>query len=176
VDLERAAPLLVFALISLVIGLGLWYLSVRFRVKVLKPFAVMTVAMPVIAIAIQFFAGRAMAEFRTSAVFGPSRHEAVTANDTPFSVTNAQAEHRIELTPKVWGGTQPAQAVLIRYTVQSPKSEILAQGEHEFDPAPKLRWAPWSIQFQPREEGEHKLVLEVPNAVGSVDIRIQELR
>ena len=173
---------ILLTLICVLIALGLWYAAVRFNRRQFKLMAVAIVALPVLSLGIQFGSAwfgwfQATPEFRDSAVLGPPNRKGDVNDETRFPVNYPQVPHEIQLTPKVWGSNPaPAQPVRLRYLVRSPKGEVLAQGEEEFAPAKGLRWAAESVWFQPREYGDHLLVLQVPNQVGSVDIRIRELR
>ena len=173
---------ILLTLICAVIALGLWYAAVRFNKLQFKLMAVMIGAMPVIGLGIQFGSSwfgwfQTTPEFRDAAVLGPPNRKGDVNDETRFPVNNPQFAHEIQLTPKVWGANPaPSEPVRMRYIVRSPKGEVLAQGEQEFAPAKGLRWATESVRFQPREYGDHMLVLEVPNPVGSVDIRVRELR
>ena len=166
----------------MLVALGLWYADVRFNKLQLKTMAVAIVAMPAIALGIQFGSAwfgwfQTTPEFHDGAVLGPPNRQGDVNDETRFPVNNPQFAHEIQLTPKVWGANPaPSQPVRMRYIVRSSKGEVLAQGEQDFAPAKTLRWATESVRFQPRESGDHLLMLQVPNQVGSVDIRIRELR
>ena len=161
---------ILLALICVVLALSLWYVGVRRGSLKAKQFAVMIGIMPVLAIGLQFanehFGWRNPPEFRTT----------TTTDEARFPVTNTDVKHQIELTPKAWGSNSPSQPVRLHYALRSPKGEILAEGEEELAPAQKLQWSPLRAEFQPREEGEHQLILAVGKPAGSVDIIVRELR
>jgi hypothetical protein len=179
---EHIPGAILLTLICLLIALGLWYLGLRYNKLKLKQFAVMIGVMPVIGIGLQLGSDwfgwfQTTPEFNSGAVLGSPNRKGDVTDETRFPVTDVQVVHEIRLTPKVWGSNAPpSQPVRIRYIVRSPKGEVLAQGEQEFAPAQGLRWSSEITLFRPREEGQHTLVLEIPNQVGSVSIRVRELR
>ncbi len=167
---DQLPAAIVLALICVILALGLWYLGVRRGSLKAKQFAVMIGIVPVLVIGLQlaneWFGWGNPAEFRTT----------TTTNEARIPVTNPDVKHQLVLTPKAWGGKAPSEPLRLHYAVQSPKGEILAQGEQELAPAQKLRWSPLRAEFQPREEGEHKLILEVGKPAFGVDIIVRELR
>jgi hypothetical protein len=179
-NVEHLPALIIFVLVSLVAALGIWYLSIQRNIPRLKMLAVMICVFPLLGVGLQvgfavFGVGSAPV-YRTSLALGSDRKGEPGTNDVLFEVNDPHPESEIELTPKVWGDGVPTKPVTLHYAVRSPQGVVLAEGDHEFDPTSGLRWATWDLNFQPRESGEHKLVLTVPNPVGRVDINIRELR
>jgi hypothetical protein len=177
--LEQIPGAILLTLIAILIAMGLWYLGLRFRSLKTRQAAVMVALLPVLGIGVQLGStwlgvGRPI-EFHDGAAGPPSR-EASVVREGPFPVNDASVRHRLELTPEIRGGDPPTKPVRLGFTVRSPKGEILAQGESELSPAKGLHWAPLRAEFQPKEEGEHSLKLEIFNPASSVDIRIRELR
>ena len=175
-------PQLIFAAVACIIAaMGLWYLGLSRGSLKIKQFAVMIGIFPVFIGVILFFSDKLAdnTEFRGGAVFGsPSHRTGPVVDETAFYVDTPGKTHRIQLLPKVWGGTIPQQDTHLRYTVRSPSGEIVGQGDADSKPDKnKLpRWTPIFVEFQPREQGKHTLALEVPIEIGSVDIRVKELK
>ena len=166
------------------LALGLWCLGIRCGSLRAKQFAAMIGIAPVLIFVIEvggdWYNKNQTREYRTSAVIGSwSRrdHNAPVKDETKYNVINAGAHLDVQLTPEAWGGDQPSQPVRLRFSVLSPKGEILTQGDQQAVPAKGLRWSTVRTpQFQSREEGEHTIVLEVPYPVGSVNILVREFR
>jgi hypothetical protein len=111
-----------------------------------------------------------------STASGPTRREASSRYEGRFSVDKPEIKRLLELTPRIRGEQAPSQAVHLKFEVQSPTGEILAQGEQDLAPGKGFRWSTLRAEFQPHEEGDHVLILEMPAPVGRVDIVVKELR
>jgi hypothetical protein len=178
VDLEQLPAAILLAVICIFAAMGLWYLSIRSGSLKMKQFAVLIAVIPVLVIGLNFASswfGSNSHDYRTTAV-GPSSGEPNVTDQLAIPVTNANARHQLELRPKIRGGSPPTQAVHLRFAVHSPKGEILAQGEQDLAPDKGLRWSSLRAEFQPPEEGDHVLFLDIPQPVSSVDIVVRELR
>ena len=177
-DIEQLPGMILLALICVLAAMGLWYLSIRSRSLKMKQFAVMIGAIPVLVIGLNIASSVFdwnNHDYRTTAV-GPSSREQRAADHVAIPVTNADARHQIELRPKIRGGTPPSQPLHLRFAVHAPKGEILAEGEQDLAPGKGLRWSSLRAEFQPRQEGDHILLLDIPQPVSSVDIIVRELR
>jgi hypothetical protein len=180
-NLESLPQALLLAVICVLAAMGLWYLGISRGSLKLKQLAAMLGIFPIFAAGLVFLSEKVSAPnaFRGSLLFGSSVRRTGPATDqTQFLVDAPGKTHRIEIRPKVWGGAIPQQDVVLRYVVQSPAGDILARAEANARPDKnKLpRWTSIFAEFQPREQGMHTLVVEVPVAVGSVDILVQELK
>ena len=174
-DLEQLPAAILLQLICLIIALGLWYLGLRRNSSTPKQIGVAIGLLPVLAFGVQFIPlGFGPAEYRSAAV-GPTLRETVASTAIPVPVTNSAALHELELRPKIRGANPPANPVHIKFTVRSPNGITLAEGASDLAPAQKLRWQPLRARFQPREEGEHTLLLEIPQPVSSVDVIVREV-
>jgi hypothetical protein len=177
-DVEQFPGAIMLALICVLAATGLWFLSIRLRSLKMKQFAVMIGAIPVLIIGLNLASswfGGDNPDYRSTAV-GPSSREPNATDKLTIPVTNATARHQLELRPKIRGGNPPSQPVHLRFEVRSPKDEILAHGEQDLAPGQGLRWSSLRAEFQPHEEGDHVLVLDIPQPVSSVDIIVRELR
>ena len=181
---DQLEAALFFTAVCVLLALGLWYLGIRRGSLRAKQFAVMIGIAPVLIFAIEvagdWYSRNQTREYRTSAVIGSWNrrdHNAPVKDETKYHVINAGANLEVQLTPKAWGGDQPSQPVRLRFSVLSPKGEILTQGEQQAVPAKGLRWSMVQTpRFQARGEGEHTIVLEVPYPVGTVDILVREFQ
>jgi hypothetical protein len=177
-DVEQLPEAILLILICVLAAMGLWYLSIRRGSLKMRQFAVMIGAMPLLIIGLNLASSWFdwnHPDYRTTAV-GPSSREPNTTDQLLIPVTNATARHQLELRPKIRGGNPPSQPVHLRFAVRSPKNEILEKGEQDLPPGRGLRWTSLQAEFQPREEGEHVLLLDIPQPVSSVDIIVRELR
>ena len=180
-DGEQISSSLLLIRVGVVLALALFSLGVRRNNLALKQIAVALGVVPMLVsgwnIAYTSF-GWDVHDFRTSMVVGSweRRSETSVTDKTTIPVTNAERKHQLVLTAKTWGGLVTTQSVRMHYTLQSPKGEILATGEQDLAPTQKLRWQPLRVDFQPQEEGDHQLILEIPRPVGSVDMIVRELR
>jgi hypothetical protein len=178
VDTEQLPVAIAITVVCFFAVLGLWHVGQRSGSKVAKQMAVMVGLIPVLIFGLQVASpwidpvGRA--EYRSTAV-GPERREAATSTVIPIPVTNAEVGHQLELRPKIWGANAPDKPVHLAFKVRSPKGETIAEGEGDLAPTQKLRWQPMMAQFQPREEGDHTLILEIPQPVSSVDVIVREV-
>lgn len=178
-DAEHIPGAILLVLIFAVVAMGLWYAGVRWNSLRAKQIAVMVGVFPVLGFGLQFAAGwfdwNSRPEYHTTVVGPPSR-EAMATTEIPVPVNNAEVEHQIELTPEIRGANPPREPLHLRFKLRSPKGEILAAGEQDLSPGQKLRWMPLRAQFQPHEEGEHTLTLDIPQPASSVDVRVREIR
>lgn len=178
-DLEQLSGAIIFPLIGIVAGLALWGLGIRLRQRRIKQFAVLLGLMPVLLVGLQFaseyFGWNNPDTFHTSTPGPASGGQSVT-QQFPFPVTDAGYVHEIELTPNARQDRPSSDPVLIRFEVQDPKGETIAQGEQTLTRAAGFVWTPLRARFQPRGEIEHKLIIQIPQPVSTLDVKIRELR
>jgi len=107
---------------------------------------------------------------------GPASRETSAAREFPFPVPNPGYLHQIELTPRSKYGQNATGSVALHFIVRTPQSEILAEKQETLTPGTGRYWSPLRMQFQPVEAGEYLLHLDIPSGVGSVKVRVHELR
>ena len=177
-DVEQLPGAVLLTAICILAAMGLWYLSIRRGSLKMKQFAVMIAAMPVLFVGLNLAASWfnwGNNDYRTTAA-GPSSREPIATDQLTIPVTNAAARHQLELRPRIRGRNPPTMPVHLRFTVRAPKGEILAQGEQDLAPDRGVSWSSLRAEFQPPEEGDHVLVLDIPQPVRSVDVIVRELR
>ena len=72
----------------------------------------------------------------------------------------------------------------LAFEVLSPSGQVVAKGRETLAPAKKYwtplrtdkaaKWTPLKAEFTSPEEGEHKLILEIPRPVRKVRVEIAE--
>jgi hypothetical protein len=190
-DTEQTTGAILLTLICVVGALGLWYCGVRWNKLGFKQVAVMVGIAPVIGLGLQLLGPYlTQVEYRVYAD-GPTLRQSSTTTTVQLNVTNPELHHRFDLVPRIRGENPPQKPVHLKFTVRSPKGDILAESGGDLAPAnpewkwlghlwpvrwEPLRWQPLRGEFQPREEGEHMLTIEIPQPVRSVDIFVRELR
>ena len=177
-NLENPPQAILAAVLCVIVAMGLWYLGLSRGSLKIKQFAVMIGIFPVFLTVILLVVDKLddNTEFRGGAVFGSTTHRAgLVTDETVFEVDTPGKTHRIQLVPKVWGGGIPQRDTRLHYTLRSPSGEIVVQGDADSKPDKnKLpRWTSIFVEFQP---GKHILALEVPVEIGSVDIRVKEIK
>jgi hypothetical protein len=190
-DPEQVPGAILLTLLCVVGALGLWYCGVRWNRLGFKQVAVMVGIAPVIGVGLQIAEPWFdQVEYRSSAD-GPALRQSSATATVQLPVTNPELHHSFNLTPRIRGENPPRQPVHLKFTVRSPEGDTLAEGEGDLAPAKPewssmghlwpvrfqpLRWQPLRAQFQPREEGEHTLILEIPQPVRRVDVLVRESR
>lgn len=169
----------ILILAGFVVGAGLWYLAIRFRKSQLKLFAVLIAGFPMLAVGLNIgahvFGWSDPPDFQTETP-GPARREASTIREFPFPVPNPSFPHQIELTPRSESGQNATGSIPLHFIVRTPQGDILAEKQETLAPATGRYWSPLRMQFQPVEAGEYLLHLDIPSGVGSVKVRVHELR
>jgi hypothetical protein len=179
-DLERLPGAILIVLVCVVVGLGLWYLAVRQHQPRLKLIAVLFGAFPVLGFGLQIAAyvfdwGRPPDTF-TTATPGPASREASVTRDFPVPVTDHTVSHEVELTPRAGAGKTPPGVIQLAVIVRSPKGATLLDQTQTLAPGQGQFWSPFRARFQPLEEGEHTMHLEIPAGVDEVKVKVRELR
>jgi hypothetical protein len=177
-DNEHLIGQVLLTLIFIVLAMGLWYLGLRSGKRTFKQLAVMIAVAPIIGLGLgpawSWF-GWDRVDIRSTAN-GPAPREAFTKDERPIPVGKVGATHQLTLTPSIWGANPPTKPLHLRFDVRSPNGEVLAQGEQDLAPAKGFRSAPLRAEFVPREEGQHKLLMDIPSPAGHVDYWVKELR
>jgi hypothetical protein len=175
---EHLPGQILLTLICIVLAMGLWYLWQRSGRRAFKQFAILIAIAPIVGIGLgpawSWF-GWDRLDIRGTAN-GPAPREAFTKYEGPMPVGHVGTTHQLTLTPSIWGANPPTKPLRLRFEVRSPSGEVLAQGEQDLAPAKGFRWASLRAEFRPREEGQHKLLLDIPSPAGHVDFWVKELR
>ncbi len=179
-DLERLPVAILIVLVSIAVAIGVWYLALRFSLPKLKAVAVLIGVFPLLGFSLQIAAyifdwGGPPDTFTTSTP-GPARRETSTTRDFPFPVTDHTFVHELELTPRAEAGTTPSGPIQLSVVVRSPKGDTLAAKAETLAPAQGQLWSPLRTRFQPADEGEHSIHLEIPAGVNEVKVKVRELR
>ena len=179
----RVNGLLWIVVICVLVPGALWYLAVRRRRPQLKLWAAAVEVTALIVLGIdlgQTHCGRFVPDTYETTAVGPARREATpsVAREWPYPVNADEAgrQHLLEFTPVARAGEQAAGPLILRYEVRSPKGEIVAQGRETVMPAQGDKWSTLRTQFQPRDEGEHTMLLEIPKPAGEVKVKIRVLK
>ncbi|MBZ5611281.1 MAG: hypothetical protein LAP38_23715 [Acidobacteriia bacterium] len=179
-DLERLPTAILIVLISIVAALGVWYLAIRLNQPRLKAIAVLIGVFPLLGFGIQiasyFFDWGGPPDTYTTSTPGPASREASTTRDSPFPVTDHTVMHEVELTPRAGAGKTPPGTIQLSVVVQSPKGQTLVNTTESLAPGQGQFWSPLRTRFQPLEEGEHSMHLEIPAGVNEVKVKVRELR
>ncbi|HLJ49489.1 MAG TPA: hypothetical protein VKU01_25925 [Bryobacteraceae bacterium] len=186
---EQIPGAILLTLVCLVGALGMWYAGMRRNRTGLKQMAVMLGIAPFLGIGIQIASPLLnQIEYRRYAD-GPTRSQAVASQSITLSVTNPGARHELRMVPRIQGGNPPDRPIHMNYSVRTPKGQTVIEGQADLAPAPAewtmlgrlwptrfqpLRWKPLQAEFQPAEEGDYTLVLDIPQPVRSVDIFVRE--
>ena len=177
--LEGLPSALIVVLVCLIAAAGVWYLAIRCRQPRLKVFAVVIAAFPIMGfglnIASHVFGWSDPPDFETTATGQGSRDGSMTS-EFPFPVPNPGFVHQIELTPRSRSGQNAPGSVALHFIVRTPQGEIVAEKQEMLTPGTGRYWFPLRAQFQPMDAGEYLMHLDIPSGVGSVRVRVHELR
>ena len=176
--MEDITGRILFGAVILVSALGLWALGVKTGKPAYKQFAVVLVIMPLLAfgfpVAWHAFGWDHRAFFTTAS--GPWHGEPSIRAEFPFPVTEPSLVHDIEVLPRAPGGEKASGSVTLTITITSPKKAVLAQFQHTVNPAKGRAWSSIRERFQPTEEGDYEMAIEIPRAVGQVQVWVREVR
>ncbi len=179
-DLERLPAAILIVLVAFAVALGIWYLAIRLGQPKLKMIAVIIGAFPVLGFGLQiaayFFDWGGPPDTFTTSTPGPARRETSTTRDFPVPVTGHTFVHEVELTPRAGAGQAPQGAIQLNVAVRSPKGEVLLDKTETLAPGQGQFWTSLRARFQPLEDGEHSMHLEIPTGVNEVKIKVRELR
>lgn len=175
-ELVRAA--ISFVVVAILVPATLWYLGIRFGKP---PFRIFAVAIAVIYTVIlvvnlghdwlDWFAPT----YHTD-VYGPDKRTPgpILITDTEYHVNSPGSRHQMVLTPVSQYGEQQTAPLTLGFEVHTPSGQVIAKGRETLAPARGSNWAPLKTEFVTPEEGEHKLVLEIPKPVRKVRVEITE--
>jgi hypothetical protein len=179
-DLEHLPLAILIVLIGVVAGLGVWYLAIRLNQPRLKMIAVVIGVFPLLGFGMQvatyFFDWGGPPDTYTTVTPGPASREKSTTRDFPFPVTDHAPMEEVELTPRAGVGKTPPGTIQLLVVVRSPKGEKLVDKIETLAPGQGQFWSPLRTRFQPVEEGEHTMHLEIPTGVSELKVKIRELR
>ena len=178
---ELFRAILTVLIVGIMAPMTLWYLGVRFNKPQFKVCGVAIAAVYFGVLAVDLghrrFGWFEENTFRTGLV-GPARHatESFVTGETPYYVNDADKRHLLELLPVAKLGEQAVGPLALRYEVRSPNGEVLAKGQETLQPAKGEKWAVIRAEFPTHEQGEHKLVVEIPKPAGEVKVTIREIK
>jgi hypothetical protein len=187
-DEQLVRAIATFIIVGLLVPAALWYLGIRFG----KPqFKATGVIIGVIYVAVFGFNAAHEwldwfpATYQTD-ISGPderTRGETVVG-DAQYRVNVEGSRHEMVLTPVAKYDERPTAAVTVSFEVQSPSGVVVAKGRETLQPKPyswtilktskAATWMPLKAEFISAEEGEHKVILEIPKPVRKVRIEISE--
>lgn len=187
-DDQLVRAIVTFVILGLLVPGAFWYLGIRFGKPQLKAFGVI-----IGVIYVALFGFNAAHEwldwfpvtYQTD-IGGPdarTRGETVVG-DAQYRVNVEGSRHEMVLTPVAKYDDRPTAPVTVSFEVQSPSGRVVAKGRETLQPKPYswtlLRtskagtWMPLKVEFISPEEGEHKVILEIPKPVRKVRIEISE--
>ncbi|MBZ5605788.1 MAG: hypothetical protein LAO79_26100 [Acidobacteriia bacterium] len=179
-NLESLPSATLIILVSIVAGLGIWYLAVWLNQPRLKAIAAVIGVFPLLGFGLQltahFFNWGSPPDTYTTSTPGPASREASVTRDFPFPVTDHTVAHEVELTPRAGVGKAPAGSIPLVLVVRSPNGEKLVDMTGTLAPGQGQFWVPLRTRFQPLDEGEHTMHLEIPAGVDEVKVKVRELR
>jgi hypothetical protein len=167
-----------FVIVALLVPATLWYLGIRFRRPQLKVWGVIIAATYVLAFGynvahdwLDWFP----VVYRTD-MQGPDERtrEASIVVDGQYHVNAAGSRHQMVLTPISKYGEQQTAPLTLGFEVQTPSGQVVAKGRETLGPSKGSNWTALKTEFVSPEEGEHKLILEIPKPVRKVRIEISE--
>jgi len=103
---------------------------------------------------------------------GPASREASIIREFPYP----GFPHQIELTARSESGQNASGSIPLHFIVRTLQGDILVEKQETLAPGNGRYWSPLRMQFQPVEAGEYLLHLDIPSGVGSVKVRVRELR
>lgn len=167
-----------FVVVGLLAPAALWYLGIRFGKPQLKVFGVVIGATYVLVFG--YNAGHEWFDwfpvvYQTD-MQGPDQRtrEASIVVDGPYRVNVAGSRHQMVLTPIAKYGEQPVAPLTLGFEVRSPSGQVVTKGRETLRPSKGSNWTPLKTEFTSPEDGEHKLILEIPKPVRKVRIEISE--
>lgn len=179
-DPETIERIVILVLAGLVVMMGLWYLAVRLNQPRIKMFALMFGGFPLLAAGVTlsdyFFDWSNTAHTFTTYTPGPAAHEASVTRDFPFPVTDPNYQHEVMLIPSASEGEAPTQPIKLVVAVRSPAGMPLLDKTESLEPMSAQYWATMRARFQPVEQGDHMLHLEIPAGVHEVQVEVREVR
>ena len=187
-DSQLIRAVITFAVIGVLVPATLWYLAIRLGKPQLKMWgAVIGVIYTLL------FAVNAAHEWLdwfpnvyTTYVAGPNERArgASVVSDAQYHVNEAGSRHELVLTPVANYNEAAVGSVTIVFEVQSPSGRVVAKGQQTLEPAKNhwtpirankaATWTPLKTEFTSPEDGDHKLIVEIPRPVRKVRVEIAE--
>jgi hypothetical protein len=189
-DDQIVRAVITFVIVGVLVPATLWYLGIRLRKPQLKAGGV------IIGVTFVLLFGLNLGHewfdwfpnvYQTD-LQGPGQRareaSIVVAGRYPVNVTGSR--HEMVLTPVAIYGDPAVGSVTLGYEVQSPSGLVVAKGRESLGSATGFSWkrllkttraATWNplkVEFVSPEEGEHKLILEIPKPVRKVRVEIAE--
>jgi len=187
-DSQLIHVVITFAVVGILVPATLWYLAIRLGKPQLKMWgAVIGVTYTLL------FAVNAAHEWLDwfpnvyeTYLAGPNQRTRGTSavSDASYRVNEAGSRHELVLTP-VANYDEPAMGpVTIVFEVHSPSGRVVAKGQQTLAPAKNhwtpirankaATWTPLKTEFTSPEDGDHKLIVEIPRPVRKVRVEITE--
>jgi hypothetical protein len=187
-DQQLVRAVITFVVVGFLVPATLWYFGIRFAKPQLKGFGV------VIGVTYLLLAGYNIGQelfdwfpnVYTTYMDGPgqrTRGDSVAADGT-YRVNVAGSRHQVVLTPVAVYGEPATVPVTIAFEVQTPSGQVVAKGMETLAPGKPYwtplrtdkaaKWTPMKVEFTSPEEGEHKLILQIPKPVRKVRVEIAE--
>ena len=187
-DQQIVRAVISFFIVGFLVPATLWYCGIRFAKPQLKGFGVM------IGVTYVLLAGYNISQewldwfpnVYTTYMDGPNqrtRGTSVVADGT-YHVNVAGSRHQMVLTPVAQYNEPATVPVTIAFEVQTPSGQVVAKGTETLAPGKPYwtplktdkaaKWTPLKTEFISPEEGEHKLILEIPRPVRKVRVEIAE--
>lgn len=177
-DDQIVRAIISFAVVGLLVPAALWYLGIRLRKPQLKVWGVIIGATYVLVFG--YNAGHEWFDwfpdvYQTD-MQGPDQRasEATVVMEGPYHVNVAGSRHQMVLTPIAKYGEQPTAPLTLGYEVRSPSDQVLTKGRETLQPSKGSNWTPVKTEFTSPEDGDHKLILEIPKPARKVRIEISE--
>jgi hypothetical protein len=187
-DEQLIRAIATFIVVGLLVPATLWYLGLRFGKPEYQGLGLIVAAIYIAVTGynvthdwLDWFPVTYRAD-----VSGPderTRGETVVG-DTQYRVNVEGARHQMVLTPVAKYDDRPTAAVSVSYEVQSPSGRVVAKGRETLLPKPyswtflrtskAATWMPLKAEFISPEEGEHRVILEIPKPVRKVRVEIAE--
>jgi hypothetical protein len=153
-----------FVIVALLVPAVLWYLGIRFSKPQLKIWGVLIGAIYVLT----FSFNLAHDHFDLFPVTYRTELQGPGVVDCTYPVNVPGSRHEMVLTPVPKYNEHPTTPLTLSFEVQSPTGQVVAKGQET------LNWTPLKTQFTTPEQGEHKLILQIPVPARKVRIAITE--
>jgi hypothetical protein len=189
-DDQIIRAIITFVIVAVLVPATLWYLGMRFLKPRLKALGVIIGVTYVLVSG--FNVGQEWFDWFPNVyqtdMQGPDKRtrEASIVVDGRYPVNVAGSRHQMVLTPVAIYGDPAVGSVTLGFEVQTPSGQVVAKGRETLGPAKgsfwrsllkttrAATWIPLKAEFFSPEEGEHKLILEIPKPVRKVRVEIAE--
>lgn len=122
-----------------------------------------------------YFANQGRPDYVTSAP-GAARGTGSATREIPYHVLDPDTRQSVELKMNPYPDASASGTLTVRYRIADPSGKQLLSGEQEVTPSGNQGWSVVRFDFEPELSGDHKLIVEIPADVDSMDVRIKESR